>query len=82
MGAAGELSAALALARGGNEQPLRAALEARELYRWTGPIFESLGPVTEPEVITPVPEPEQEAEPEPIEEPEAVETTVRRRTSR
>lgn len=84
----GELSAALTLARGGNEQPLRAALEARELYRWTGPIFEALGPVTEPEVITPVPDPEPEAElepepePDPVEEQEAAETPVRRRRRR
>ena len=84
----GELSAALTLARGGNEQPLRAALEARELYRWTGPIFEALGPVKEPEVITPVPDPEPEAELElepeldPVEEQEAPETPVRRRRRR
>ena len=86
----GELSAALTLARGGNEQPLRAALEARELYRWTGPIFKALGPVKEPEVITPVPDPEPEAEPEPepepepdpVEEQEAAETPVRRRRRR
>lgn len=85
---AGELSGSLALARGGNEQPLRAALEARELYRWTGPIFEALGPVKEPEVITPVPDPEPEAElepepePDPVEEQEAAETPVRRRRRR
>jgi hypothetical protein len=84
----GELSAALTLARGGNEQPLRAALEARELYRWTGPIFEALGPVKEPEVITPVPDPEPEAElepepePDPVEEQEAAEPPVRRRRRR
>ena len=84
----GELSAALTLARGGNEQPLRAALEARELYRWTGPIFKALGPVKEP--VTPVPDPETEAEPEPepepepdpVEEQEAAETPVRRRRRR
>jgi len=88
----GELSAALTLARGGNEQPLRASLEARELYRWTGPIFEALGPVKEPEVITPIPDPEPEAElepepepepePDPVEEQEAAETPVRRRRRR
>lgn len=44
----GELSVALALAREGNEGPLRAAISQRNLYRWTGDILSALGPVAEP----------------------------------
>lgn len=45
---AGELSTALSLARGGDLQPLREALDARNLYRWRDPIYAELAAV-EPE---------------------------------
>lgn len=45
---AGELSTALSLARGGDLQPLREALDARNLYRWRDPIYAELA-VVEPE---------------------------------
>lgn len=51
---AGELSHSLAVARGGDLGPLRAALDARELYRWTDAIYEALD----------APEAEAETEPE------------------
>ena len=52
----GELSAGLVAARAGNLGPLRAALDARELYRWTDAIYEALDA---PEAVT---ETEPEAE--------------------
>lgn len=42
---AGELSSALAQARSGDPQPLRAALDAREFYRWTDAIYEAFDAV-------------------------------------
>lgn len=50
----GELSAGLVAARTGNVGPLRAALDARELYRWRDAIYEALD----------APEAEAETEPE------------------
>jgi TATA-binding protein-associated factor Taf7 len=47
--AAGELSASLAQARAGDLQPLRAALDARELYRWRIPVYAALKVTTEVE---------------------------------
>jgi hypothetical protein len=54
---AGELSTALALARGGDTQALREALDAREFYRWTNPIYEALNTADvepEPETLEPM----------------------------
>lgn len=56
---AGELSTALALARGGELEPLRTALDSREFYRWTDAIYEALDAPAEAE-----PEAEPEGEPE------------------
>lgn len=44
----GELSAGLVAARAGNLSPLRVALDARELYRWTDAIYEALDAQDEP----------------------------------
>lgn len=74
---AGELTSALALARGGDTRALRAALDARELYRWRAGIYGALGdeqPEPEPEAdaIEPV-QPVAEESTEGDEEPESIE---------